>query len=108
MTPADPAVLDGLASLSTAGWQVAVVTNGGTIQQNLKLDHTGIGEAVDYSCISESVGVRKPDPRIFEIAGGINANLSTIRIGSYHQVDTPEADHHLTSVLDAFPLILAS
>jgi HAD superfamily hydrolase (TIGR01549 family) len=127
----EEAVLDGLASLRTAGWRVAVVTNGGTVQQNIKLEHTGIGAAVDYNCISETVGVRKPDRRIFEIAatetgatltggwmvgdhpsydiaGGINADLNTIRIGTYHQVDTPAADHHLPSVLDAFPLILAS
>jgi FMN phosphatase YigB (HAD superfamily) len=127
----EEAVLDGLASLRTAGWRVAVVTNGGTVQQNIKLEHTGIGAAVDYNCISETVGVRKPDRRIFEIAatetgatltggwmvgdhpsydiaGGINADLNTIRIGTYHRVDTPAADHHLHSVLDAFPLILAS
>lgn len=130
-TWADQPVLDGLASLRTAGWRVAVITNGGTVQQNLKLEHTGIGEAVDYSCISGSVGVSKPDRRIFEhtaeetgatltggwmvgdhptydIAGGINANLSTIRIGHHHAVDTPAADHHFSSILDAFPLILAS
>ena len=129
-TWAEEAVLDGLASLRTAGWRVAVVTNGGAVQQNLKLAHTGIGEAVDYNCISETVGVRKPDRRIFEIAasetgatleggwmvgdhpaydiaGGINADLATIRIGTHHQLDTPAADHHLSSILDAFPVILA-
>ena len=130
-TWAEQSVLDGLAALRTAGWRVAVVTNGGTVQQDLKLKHTGIGPAVDYACVSESVGVSKPDPRIFEIvadrvgatldggwmvgdhpaydiAGGINANLSTIRIGHHHAAETPVADHHFASVLDAFPVILAS
>ncbi|MEI8408952.1 MULTISPECIES: HAD family hydrolase [unclassified Kribbella] len=127
----DQAVLDGLSSLRTAGWRVAVVTNGNVVQQTGKLEHTGIAKAVDYCCISQAAGVRKPDRRIFEIAaeragatltdgwmvgdhpsydiaGGKNAQLSTIRIGHKHPVDTPAADHHFASVLDAFPAILAS
>jgi FMN phosphatase YigB (HAD superfamily) len=127
----DQAVLDGLASLRTAGWRVAVVTNGNVVQQTGKLEHTGIADAVDYCCISEGVGVRKPDARIFaiaaeyagatldggwmvgdhpsyDVAGGINAGLNTIRIGSHHEVETPRADHHFDSVLKAFPVILAA
>jgi FMN phosphatase YigB (HAD superfamily) len=127
----EPAVLDGLGSLRAAGWRVAVVTNGNVVQQSGKLKHTGIAEAVDYCCISEAAGARKPDRRIFEIAatgagatldggwmvgdhpsydvaGGINAGLSTIRIGSHHEVETPQAHHHFDSVLKAFPVILAS
>ncbi|WP_329477326.1 HAD family hydrolase [Kribbella sp. NBC_01484] len=127
----DQPVLDGLASLRTAGWRVAVVTNGGVVQQSRKLEHTGIAEAVDYCCISEAAGVRKPDARIFaiaaegagatlvdgwmvgdhpsyDIAGGINANLSTIRIGHRHDAPTPIADHDLNSVQGVFPIILAS
>jgi FMN phosphatase YigB (HAD superfamily) len=127
----EPAVLEGLASLRTAGWRVAVVTNGGVVQQSRKLEHTGIAAAVDYCCISEAVGVRKPDAQIFsiaakntgaelgggwmvgdhptyDIAGGINAGLNTIRIGHHHQIDSPAADHHFASVLDGFPIILAS
>ena len=124
----DNAVLDGLRSLRTAGWRVAVVTNGGTVQQGLKLEHTGIGSAVDFTCISEAVGVRKPDPVIFklaaercaatleggwmvgdhpayDIAGGIAAGLRTIQIGNR----PPESwmpTHRLDSVLAAFPVIL--
>lgn len=130
-TRVEPAVLEGLAALRTAGWRIAVITNGGVIQQTRKLEHTGIAAAVDYCCISEAIDVRKPDPRIFsiaaentgaaldggwmvgdhpshDIAGGINAGLSTIRVGDHHKVDTPIADHHVASVLDGFPIILAS
>jgi FMN phosphatase YigB (HAD superfamily) len=126
----EQSVLDGLESLRTAGWRVAVVTNGNVVQQTGKLEHTGIAEAVDYCCISAAAGVRKPDRRIFElaaagagasldggwmvgdhpsydVAGGINAGLSTIRIGSDHEVEIPQADHHVDSVLKAFPVILA-
>lgn len=124
----EPAVLNGLESLRTAGWRVAVVTNGGVVQQSRKLAHTGIDRAVDHCCISEAVGVRKPDARIFaiaaegagagleggwmvgdhpayDVAGGINAGLRTIRIGNHHAVDSPTADHHFDSVLEAFAVL---
>jgi FMN phosphatase YigB (HAD superfamily) len=127
----EQAVLDGLASLRTAGWRVAVVTNGNVVQQSGKLEHTGIVDAVDYCCISQAAGVRKPDARIFaiaaehagatleggwmvgdhpsyDVAGGRNADLRTIRIGYHHDIATPVADHHFGSVLEAFPVILAS
>jgi FMN phosphatase YigB (HAD superfamily) len=123
-------VLDGLADLRAAGWRVAVVTNGRTAQQNLKLEYTRIADAIDYACVSETVGIRKPDPRIFElaatrtgatltggwmvgdqpshdIAGGTAAGLRTIQIGSRHAIDAPVADYELESVVDAFPVILA-
>ncbi|WP_347233148.1 HAD family hydrolase [Kribbella sp. VKM Ac-2569] len=123
-------VLDGLADLRAAGWRIAVVTNGGTIQQNLKLEYTQIADAIDYACVSETVGVRKPDRRIFElagtqtgttlddgwmvgdhpshdIAGGIAAGLHTIQIGSRQVPDAPVADHQFESVVKAFPVILA-
>ena len=126
-TRVDEAVLDGLTSLRTAGWRVAVVTNGGTVQQGMKLDHTGIGSVVDFSCISEAVGVRKPDPVIFklaaercgatleggwmvgdhpayDIAGGIAAGLRTIQIGTHHP-SSAAATHRFASVLEVFAVI---
>lgn len=130
-TSVDREVLDGLAALRSAGWRVAVVTNGTVVQQTGKLTHTGIADAVDYCCISEAVGVRKPDAAIFrhaaettgvtldggwmvgdhpayDIAGGLNAGLRTIRIGSRHPDGPAVADHHLDSVVEAFEVILTS
>ncbi|MGC4938899.1 GNAT family N-acetyltransferase [Kribbella sp. DT2] len=124
----EPEVLDGIARLREAGWRVAVITNGTVTQQQLKLDHTGIGAAVDYTCISEAAGVRKPDRQIFALAadhtgarleggwmvgdhpaydilGGINAGLRTIQVGHYHE--GPKADHHVDAVTAAFELILS-
>ncbi|WBQ02026.1 HAD family hydrolase [Kribbella sp. CA-293567] len=132
-TSVERPVVAGLVSLRTAGWRVAVVTNGGVRQQSLKLERTGIGAVVDYCCISEAVGVRKPDPRIFgiaaartgatllggwmvgdhpayDIAGGIAAGLSTVLVGNEHPAAaTPDRapTHHFASVLQAFPVILA-
>ncbi|MFG1625657.1 HAD family hydrolase [Kribbella sp. NPDC049227] len=127
----EPGVLEGLRSLRGAGWRVVVVTNGGVVQQSRKLAHTGIADVVDHCCISEALGVRKPDARIFEmaaeevgasldggwmvgdhpaydVAGGINAGLRTIRVGSHHSLDVPRADHQVESVEEAFAIILAA
>jgi FMN phosphatase YigB (HAD superfamily) len=43
----------------------------------------------------------------YDIAGGKSAGLNSIRIGHLHPIDTPVADQHLASVLQAFPTILA-
>ncbi|MEU0089941.1 HAD family hydrolase [Kribbella sp. NPDC006257] len=111
-----------------AKWWVAVVTNGGTVQLGLKLAHTGIGSAVDFTCISEAVGVRKPDPAIFkhaaercaatldggwmvgdhpayDTAGGIAAGLRTIQVGN-RPPESWVATHRCDSVVAAFPVIL--
>jgi FMN phosphatase YigB (HAD superfamily) len=82
----------------------------------------GLGaDAVDWLVAHDNGGFT-PRPKLFagfrerfggchpsyDIAGGINANLSTIRIGHHHDAPTPIADHHLVSVQGVFPIILAS
>lgn len=63
--PAVPAMLD---RLRTAGWRVAIATNGEVRQQRAKIDLAGLAGAVDAVAISQEVGVAKPDPRMFEAA----------------------------------------
>lgn len=130
----EPEVFEGLARLRADGWTVVVVTNGGTVQQSRKLAHTGIGEVVDYSCISQTEGVGKPDPRIFEIAaersgtalaggwmvgdrleldiaGGQAAGLSTILVGGDRggrNAGEVRADVVVGNVVQAFEVIAAS
>jgi FMN phosphatase YigB (HAD superfamily) len=126
-TTVEDAVLEGLAELRAAGWRVAVVTNGTVVQQSLKLQHTGIAAAVDFCCISEAVGIRKPDARIFALAaegagaaldgwmvgdqpahdiqGGHNAGLHTILIGS--PSGPPVPDHQVASIHEALALLRA-
>ena len=63
----EPGVADGLRRLRVAGWRIGVVTNG-PLSQEEKLLRTGLDELVDGWAVSEEVGARKPDPRIFEVA----------------------------------------
>ena len=63
-----PGVLEALAASREVGDQVVVVTNGGGRIQRAKLKASGVADLVDALCISEEVGVRKPDGRIFEAA----------------------------------------
>ncbi|HEY0698867.1 MAG TPA: HAD family hydrolase, partial [Micromonospora sp.] len=63
-----PADLDALRRLRAAGWLVGVVTNGMADNQLGKIRRTGLAELVDGVCVSDDVGIRKPDPEIFRLA----------------------------------------
>jgi|SRR5665213_720710 len=56
-----------LRRLRSAGWKVAVVTNGPQSQER-KLEVTRLGDEVDAVCVSALVDSWKPDPGIFEEA----------------------------------------
>ncbi len=61
-------VKDQLVALRAAGWKIALVTNGDADGQAGKVDQLGLSPFLDACCISGALGVRKPDPRIFQIA----------------------------------------
>jgi HAD superfamily hydrolase (TIGR01549 family) len=85
----DPAVLDGLTRLRSAGWTVGIVTNGAPSQLE-KITHTGLDAVVDGWAISEVEEVRKPDPEIFRRAArtcGAALGVDTWMVG-----DNPVAD----------------
>jgi putative hydrolase of the HAD superfamily len=63
-----PEVLDGLVALRAARWRVGIVTNGATRTQRSTIERVGRTALVDAVCVSEEVGVRKPDPTIFAVA----------------------------------------
>lgn len=63
----EPAVQAALVRLRGAGWRIGLVTNGPPTQRE-KLERAGLAELVDQVCISEELGVAKPDRRIFEEA----------------------------------------
>lgn len=66
-----------LGALAEAGLRLGVVTNGGARSQNRKIDRLGLRERLQAVIVSEAVGCKKPDPKIFEIAcrelGGLAA-----------------------------------
>jgi putative hydrolase of the HAD superfamily len=61
-------MLEILSALRKRGLAIGIVTNGQAVTQMRKIEALGIRTMVDSIVISESAGVKKPDPRIFEMA----------------------------------------
>ncbi|MBO0651275.1 HAD family hydrolase [Streptomyces triculaminicus] len=128
----DPAVCAGLAALRAAGWRLGVVTNGMTDNQTAKLRQAGLYDLVDAVVISQSVGVRKPDPQIFchalatlgakpsprvvmvgdsltaDVGGALEAGLSALWISHGRPLPQDGPQPHRTAVTfrDAAELLL--
>ena len=64
---ADSQALAALGDLRTAGIRLAIVSNAARHSDRL-LDLFGLRDAVDTATMSWSVGVLKPDPRIYRVA----------------------------------------
>jgi putative hydrolase of the HAD superfamily len=65
----DDAVPAALDDARRVGWTPFVITNGIVPQQERKLRRTGLDNHVAGWVISEGVGLSKPDPEIFRLAG---------------------------------------
>lgn len=63
----DPALIAMLTELAASGWRIGVVTNGAD-GQTTKINKLGIAGLLDCCVVSGTVGIRKPDPGIFDIA----------------------------------------
>ncbi|MGM7670580.1 HAD family hydrolase [Microbacterium sp. A93] len=61
-----PDAVDVLTSLRSQGFRLGILTNGNEEQQLEKLRTIGLYESVDVVCVSEAIGVQKPDPRAFK------------------------------------------
>ncbi len=83
----DERVRVGLSELRVAGWRIVIVTNGPGAQ-TAKIDAAGLTDLVDACCISELVGVSKPDVRIFEAA----ARMAGCDLAGWMVGDNPVAD----------------
>lgn len=113
-----PDAVDVLTSLRSQGFRLGILTNGNEEQQLEKLRTIGLYESVDVVCVSEAIGVQKPDPRAFktlaqrlgvapaeclfvgdnpqhDIAGAIAAGMSAKLVERYR-----ESADSLASVLD--------
>lgn len=84
----DVRVSDGLARLRTAGWRIAIVTNGPPSQTE-KLRAAELTHLIDACVISDVAGVRKPDPEIFRLAA---ATAGGSLEGAWMVGDSVEAD----------------
>ncbi|MGW6374501.1 HAD family hydrolase [Rhodococcus sp. NPDC055112] len=85
----EPGVVEALGRAIRTGWTPVVVTNGVTRQQEAKLRTTGLSRYLGGCVISEEVGIKKPDRRIFERAG----ELVGMHLGGGWMVgDHPVAD----------------
>ncbi len=88
-TRLEPLVACALSIARQAGWVPVVVSNGVTFQQEAKIRMSGLDRYLADWVISEEVGVRKPDPAIFEIA----ADRARMRLdGAWMVGDSPQAD----------------
>ncbi|MBD0324524.1 MAG: HAD family hydrolase [Aldersonia sp.] len=82
--------LAALARVRSHGWRIGIVTNGMTDNQLGKIRNTGLATYVDAWCISDDVGIRKPDPRIFRLAAsrcGLRADGGGWLVGDSLPVD---------------------
>jgi putative hydrolase of the HAD superfamily len=65
-----PDVVPTMQRVRAAGLRTALVTNGMSDLQWLKLERAGLAPQFDVFVASSAVGIGKPDPRIFEVAIG--------------------------------------
>jgi putative hydrolase of the HAD superfamily len=68
LPPIPQEVVERLRALRNDGWKLAVVTNGEADVQAAKIEHLDLAPLLDACCISGELGLRKPDPRIFQVA----------------------------------------
>ena len=68
MLKLEPETFSILLYLKSKGYKVGLITNGKELKQWEKLVRLGMYPFFDEVVTSESVGVEKPDPKIFEIA----------------------------------------
>lgn len=63
-----PDIVSTLRTLRDRGWRLGVITNGATARQEPKIDVLGIRPLLSVVVVSETVGIKKPDPGIFQLA----------------------------------------
>jgi HAD superfamily hydrolase (TIGR01549 family) len=129
--------VDALRQLRRDGWRIGIATNGMADTQVGKIRSTGLDGLVDAWCISDEVGIRKPDPEIFrlavtrcggnpdrggwmvgdslvlDVAGGRAAGLRTIWLQPKRRPESwsfvgPAPDFAVDSVAEAVQVLLAS
>ena len=88
-----PATVPTLQALRQKGYVLGVITNGDTFAQTTKLASGKLADYFDVIVISQAVGIKKPDPRIYEIA--------LERLGAEKQTALFVGDNPKTDILGA-------
>ena len=78
-----------LNTIRGQGWKIGVISNGQTHIQLRSLLALNLDRILDLYLISDSVGLRKPDPQIFLLAA---KKLSVVPANCIFVGDSPEAD----------------
>jgi len=84
-------VVSTLQQLRTSGCKIGMITNGKTSVQNATIDAIGVRSYFDTILVSETVGLRKPDTRIFELA---LSQLGVLPSEAVYVGDHPVSDIH--------------
>lgn len=124
-----PDTADTLRALRGRGYRLGIITNGPSIQQNRKLDVSGLRPLVDLCIVSGDEQVHKPDPEIFrraaarlgvgcancayvgdhlvnDIQGAAAAGMRPVYINAFGRPGDPgnvTEIHSLSELLDIFP-----
>ena len=78
-----------LLSIISNNYKIAIITNGTTYRQKVKIKNSNLGFFMDEIIMSEEVGISKPDPNVFNLALDrldVSAN-ETIFIGDNLELD---------------------
>lgn len=67
----EPATRQALLAARARGWAGVIVTNGRTVQQEVKIRRTGLDRLVRGWVVSETLGYGKPAPEIFHAAAEV-------------------------------------
>ena len=84
-----PDARSALAQLAGLGLRTAVLTNGATRQQNVKLAAVGLATLVGPVCTAEDLGVAKPAPAAYRtVCDRLGAAPArTVHVGDNHDLD---------------------
>lgn len=63
-----PEVADTLATLKKAGYKIGILTNGSPMMIESAVKSAGLDEYIDYQLSVESVGIFKPDAKVYQLA----------------------------------------
>jgi putative hydrolase of the HAD superfamily len=78
-----------LEAVAAHGSKIVLITNGASDTQRDTISAIGLDDAFDAAVVSAEVGVKKPDPRIFEAA---LAEIGASSVDAWHIGDSLESD----------------